>query len=181
MDYLKIIDKYYPEDNELKRILLTHSRMVANKAIQISKSHPDLHLDESFLEEAAMLHDIGIFLTDAPGIFCFGKEPYICHGWLGAELMRAAGYPAHALVCERHTGTGLSLEQIAKQNLPVPAHDMRPVSLEEQVICYADKFFSKTHPEVEKSAERALKSLEEFGPEGLVIFRGWMELFGCFS
>ncbi len=181
MNYKKIIDKYYPEENELKSILLTHSRMVADKAIQISKAHPELHLNEAFLEEAAMLHDIGIFRTDAPGISCFGTEPYIRHGWLGAELMRAEGFPEHALVCERHTGTGLTLEQIARQNLPVPARDMRPVSLEEQVICYADKFFSKTHPEVEKSAERALKSLEKFGQEGLVVFRKWMDLFGCFS
>ena len=35
-----------------------------------------------------MLHDIGIFQTDAPGIHCFGSQPYICHGRLGAELLR---------------------------------------------------------------------------------------------
>ncbi|MCF0159472.1 MAG: phosphohydrolase, partial [Bacteroidaceae bacterium] len=128
-----------------------------------------------------MVHDIGIFLTNAPGIFCLGTEPYICHGWLGAELIRREGFPQHALVCERHTGAGLSLEQIMNQSLPVPPHDMRPVSMEEQVICYADKFFSKTHPEQEKTAERALKSLEKFGKEGVGRFRAWMGRFGCYS
>ena len=71
MDALGIIDKYYPEDNELKRILLTHSRLVADKALWIADRHPELNLDRQFLEEAALLHDIGVFLTDAPGIYCF--------------------------------------------------------------------------------------------------------------
>ena len=82
MDYQAIIDKYYPEDTELRRILITHSQSVARKALQIVSSHPELHLDARFIEEAAMLHDIGIFQTDAPGIHCFGSQPYICHGRL---------------------------------------------------------------------------------------------------
>ena len=80
MDALAIIDKYYPEDNELKRILVTHSRSVADKALWIADTHPELELDKQFLEEAALLHDIGVFLTDAPGIHCYGTHPYICHG-----------------------------------------------------------------------------------------------------
>ena len=111
MNPLDIINKYYPGESELKHILLTHSRSVADKALEIADRHPELGLDREFLQEGAMLHDIGIFLTDADSIFCFGEKPYICHGYLGADLMRSEGYPRHALVCERHTGAGLSLEQ----------------------------------------------------------------------
>lgn len=143
MDALAIINKYYPEDNELKHILLTHSRSVADKALWIAGKHPELNLDKQFLEEAAMLHDIGIFMTDADGICCFGSYSYICHGYLGADLMRKEGFPRHALVCERHTGAGISLQSIIDQQLPVPHRDMVPVSLEEQVICFADKFFQR--------------------------------------
>lgn len=143
MDALAIINKYYPEDNELKHILLTHSRSVADKALWIAGKHPELNLDKQFLEEAAMLHDIGIFMTDADGICCFGSYSYICHGYLGADLMRKEGFPRHALVCERHTGAGISLQSIIDQQLPVPHRDMVPVSLEEQVICFADKFFKR--------------------------------------
>lgn len=103
MSPVTIIDKYYPEDNERKHILLVHSRLVAEKALSIADHHPELQLDKDFLYEAGMLHDIGIFLTNAPGIFCFGDQPYVCHGYLGADLMRQEGYPRHALVCERHT------------------------------------------------------------------------------
>ena len=91
--------------------------------------------------------------------------------------MQKEGYPRHALVCERHTGAGMSLESIVKQNLPVPHREMVPVSLEEQVICFADKFFSKTSPDREKSVEQAEKSLAKFGTEGVERFREWCKLF----
>lgn len=177
MSPIEIIDKYYPEDNERKHILLIHSRLVAEKAMQIADRHPELQLDKHFLYEAAMLHDIGVFLTNAPRIFCFGDKPYICHGYLGADLMRREGYPKHALVCERHTGAGLSLEEIIAQDLPVPHRDMIPVSPEEQVVCFADKFYSKTHPEREKNVEKARKSLLNYGSTGLQRFDRWCEQF----
>lgn len=177
-DYQQIIDKYYPEDNELKRILMVHSRKVADKSLEVAKKHPELHLDIEFLEEAAMLHDLGIFLTNAPGIQCFGTEPYICHGSIGAEILRKEGWPCHALVCERHTGAGLTLKQIEEQNLPVPHRELLPVSMVEQVICYADKFFSKTRPEIEKTPEQAINSLAKFGPEGVERFQEWLRRFG---
>lgn len=177
MDYNKIIDKYYPEENELKHILLVHSRKVADKALEIVDKHPELCADREFVEEAAMIHDIGIFLTDADGIQCFGDKPYICHGTLGAELMRNEGYPRHALVCERHTGAGLSISDIEKQNLPVPKRDMLPVSIEEQVICFADKFYSKTKLEKEKTYDAALRSIAKFGEESASRFTKWAEMF----
>lgn len=177
MDALAIINKYYPTDNELKRILLTHSRSVADKALDIAARHPELRLDTQFLEEAALLHDIGIFLTDAAGIHCFGPHPYICHGYLGSELLQKEGFPLHALVCERHTGAGMSLQSIIEQQLPVPQRDMIPVSLEEQVVCFADKFYSKTHLEKEKSVEKALKSISRYGDAGVLRFKKWCECF----
>lgn len=177
MNPLHLIDKYYPYDNELKHILLVHSQSVADKALWIAARHPELKLDETFLYEAGMLHDIGIFLTNAAPICCFGTEPYICHGYLGADLVRRDGFSQHALVCERHTGAGLSLEEIIRQKLPVPQREMLPVSMEEQVICFADKFFSKTHLEREKTVDGARKALSKYGEEGLARFNHWCELF----
>lgn len=177
MDYQAIIDKYYPEDNRLRYILTTHSRLVMERAVRICVSHPELRMDRQFITEAAMLHDIGIVRCDAPGIECFGTEPYICHGHIGGEMMRSEGYPRHARVCERHTGAGLTREEIIRQNLPLPHEDFLPETLEEKVICYADKFYSKTHPEREKSYAEAERSIARFGDEGLARFREWHVLF----
>jgi len=41
------------------------------------------------------------------------------------------------------------------------------------LICYADKFYSKTRLDEEKSYERALASLRKFGEAGLKVFEGW--------
>lgn len=177
MDAISVLNNYYPNENELKRILLVHSRSVADKALQVADRHPELKLDTAFLEEAALLHDIGIFLTRAPGIQCFGSEPYICHGYLGAELLRKEGFPRHAWVCERHTGAGISVESIIEQRIPVPLRDMIPVSTEEEVICFADKFYSKTHLDKEKSIDSAIRSISPYGSEGVIRFKGWCERF----
>ncbi len=177
MQPIDMIDLYYPSANELKDILLTHSRAVVQKALWVASRHPELELDRTFLYEAAMLHDIGIFLTDAPGIHCYGTQPYICHGYLGADLARKHGFHRHALVCERHTGAGLSLQEIVERDLPLPHRDMQPVSLEEQVICFADKFFSKSHPAKEKSIEGTQKSLSKHGEAGVARFNEWCARF----
>lgn len=124
-----------------------------------------------------MLHDIGIFRCYAAGIQCFGTEPYICHGRIGAELLRSEGFPRHARVCERHTGAGITKAQIIAQNLPLPQQDFLPETMEEKVICYADKFFSKTHLDREKTIEQAEKSLSKFGDEGVLRFREWEKCF----
>ena len=177
MDYQVIINKYYPEDNELRHILLVHSRAVADKALAIADRHPELLLDRQFIEEAAMLHDIGIVRCNAPGIQCFGTEPYICHGRIGAEMLRAEGFPRHARVCERHTGAGITRSQIIAQKLPLPQQDFLPETMEEKVICYADKFFSKSHLDEEKTIEQAIASLSKFGEEGVARFREWVKMF----
>lgn len=178
MNYQAIIDKYYPEENELRHTLLVHSHKVADKALSIVDRHPELMADRQFVEEAAMLHDLGIFRCDAAAIHCYGNEPYICHGTIGAELLRAEGFPKHARVCERHTGAGLSLQEIEKQNLPVPHRDLMPETIEEQIVCYADKFFSKTRPTTEKTLEQAIRSLSKFDEEGVLRFVRWSKIFG---
>lgn len=178
VDYIHIIEQLYgKEDSALKRILLVHSRAVAEKALSIADAHPELPIDRQFVEEAAMLHDIGIIRTDAAGIACFGSEPYIRHGIIGAEMLRREGLERHARVCERHTGAGLSLNDIVGQNLPLLHQDFLPETIEEQLICYADKFFSKTHLDAEKSIEQAERSLAKFGEEGLERFRRWKQQF----
>lgn len=172
-----IIKRYYSDNQPLTDLLLTHSRHVAEKALAIAEAHPELGADKEFVYQAAMLHDIGIFMTDAAPIHCYGKHRYICHGYLGADLLRMEGLPEHALVAERHTGTGLTLKQILDNGLPVPHREMVPVSVEEKLVCFADKFFSKTHPDEEKTVQQAIGSLEKFGPEGVGKFRSWCETF----
>ena len=176
--YQQIIDKYYGGCGALRHILLTHSESVARRALQIASMHPELNIDTDFVREAAMLHDIGIIRVDAPGIECHGTEPYIRHGVCGAEMLRAEGLPeSYARVCERHTGAGLTLSDILSQHLPLPHHDLLPETIEEKLICYADKFYSKTHLNREKTIEQAEKSLAKFGGDTLARFNAMRAIF----
>lgn len=178
MDVNEIIDRYYPQDNELKDIYMTHARAVSDFALSLAHRHPELALDEQFIHEAAMLHDIGIFLTDAPRIHCHGTEQYLCHGYLGAQLLRSLGYERHARVCERHTGTGLTKEVILQNGWNLPARDFLPETLEEQLICFADKFFSKTkflkHP---RTFEQVVESMAKISTESVEKVQEWARIF----
>ncbi len=177
MNPLDIIQKYYTEGTKLYDIYMSHGLSVANKAVELARKHPELNLDIPFLNEAGLLHDIGIFMTNAPEIECYGDKPYICHGYLGSELLQKEGFPRHALVCERHTGTGLSLENIIKQKLPIPHRDMRPKTLEEQLICFSDKFYSKTKIGKEKTVDRIREKMKKYGKQSVKQFDLWCEMF----
>ena len=178
MDYREIIDAYYPLDNELKKIYNVHAEKVTELALEMARKHPELELDLQFIEEAAMLHDLGIFLTDAPRIYCCGTEPYLCHGYLGAELLRSRGYERHARVCERHTGTGLTKEIVASNDWGLPVKDFVPETLEEQLICFADKFYSKTkYLETARTFEQVVESMSRISPEAVEKVRCWAKMF----
>ena len=182
LDCLSIIQRYYTPGNDDYRVLVLHSRQVADMAVTIGQRLIDRHvpLDIEFIEEAAMLHDIGMCRTDAPGIHCHGSEPYILHGILGRQMLESLGLFRHARVCERHTGAGITAAEIISQHLPItPPRDLLPETLEEQIICYADKFFSKSRPgEPAKTLERARQTLARFGADTLARFDAMAERFG---
>jgi len=165
MKLLEIVKKYYENNPRLHKILLDHSRLVTAKALQIARKHKGV--DIKFIKEASMLHDIGVYLTRAPDLFCSGREPYIKHGILGGMILRKEGLPKHARVCERHIGAGLTKADIIRQNLPLPKRSTLPVTREEKIICLADKFFSKTgrYVKTERKAAEIRKMFKKFGRE----------------
>lgn len=178
IDPIEIIRKYYKPGSQLYETLVIHSEKVRDKALECINRR-GLEVDKDFVASAAMLHDIGIFRCDAPDIYCTGSLPYICHGVEGRNILESEGLPLHALVCERHTGSGLTVEDIIRQNLPLPHHNMTPQTLEEKLICYADKFYSKSGDiRAEKSLDRVLRSMERHGADTLSRFLALHSIFG---
>jgi len=175
-----IIKKYYVPGSLAHDLLLVHSKAVMKLAFKIAKRNPHLNINIPLITQAAMLHDIGVFKTNAPELGCFGSFPYICHGFLGREILENEGLHVISLFCERHTGTGLSKEEIIEKKLPVPARDMLPVTIEEKLICYADKFFSKSskYPDRPKKPAKILKNLSKYGCRKLDDFNAFVDLFG---
>ncbi len=144
----EILARYYSPTEKNHQIVVVHSVLVARLAHEIAQTYlarpaaPELDLP--FTVEAALLHDIGIGACDAPGIGCHGGEDYIRHGVIGREILEKEGLPRHALVCERHTGSGITREEVREQGLSLPDRDYLPESVEEKIICIADKFYSKS-------------------------------------
>lgn len=176
-DPYQIIRKYYDESAPLFGVLTLHSEMVTRKALECG-ARSEIELDLEFVREAAMLHDIGVFRCYAPDIYCTGTLPYIAHGTEGRKILEEEGLPRHALVCERHTGSGLTIEDIIAQKLPLPLRDMTPKSPEEKLICYADKFFSKSGDiEKEKDLSEVMASMARHGEASLKRFMALHEMF----
>lgn len=176
---LELIDRYYRGQAEARRILIAHSRQVARLAVAVAEQVMQTEtVDKDFVEQAAMLHDIGMLYTDIPKLGCHGDRPYIAHGIIGAELLYKEGLPRHALVCERHIGVGLTVEDIKRQGLPLPLRDMRPQTLEETIVAYADLFFSKTRKGM-RTLEMVRASLSRHGQHKVVIFDQWHDQLGA--
>lgn len=177
-DSLRALLLYYTPDSPLFNLLLTHSRHVARKALECMERHA-LDMNPHDVARAALLHDIGIVKCNAPGIYCTGEEPYIRHGIIGRAMLEPLGLTNEALVCERHTGAGITAEEIEMAQMNLPIRDMLPLSPLEKLICYADKFYSKSgDPDKTKSPSRIRVSLSRFGSATLERFDALHAMFG---
>lgn len=168
----EIISELIPPASPLFAVYMPHATLVAGKAIAAGAA---LGLNEQrlrFVEEAALLHDIGILRVNAPNIHCHGELPYLMHGIEGRRILVAKGLPEHALVAENHVGAGILASEIEANGLPLPVRDMLPKSVEEKLVCWADLFFSKTPGKVwfEKPLEQVRRTVAAYGEAPLARF-----------
>lgn len=182
MDPLKLLEKYFQPGSEALYIVTLHSTAVKELSLKIASKNPHLKADIKLLEQAALLHDIGIVKTNAPDLSCFGEHPYICHGYLGREILEAEGFPELAPFCERHTGTGITLDEIIRHNLPIPHREMMPITVEEKILCYADKFFSKSGKNLTqpKKLKKIYANLIRYGEDKIRRFDEFIGMFGIY-
>ena len=179
-DVLKIIKKYYKEGSKAHYYFYTHVVKVTELALLLADLNPHLKIDRNLLIKGSMLHDIGIIKTDAPEIGCKGKYPYICHTYLGRKMLEKAGMKEVGPFCERHIGVGLSKKDIKKSGFPLPLRDMIPITTEEKLVCYADKFYSKSsnHLLIAKPIDKVNKKISKYGLDKITRFRELIVMFG---
>ncbi len=163
--------KKYSNNKDAYHIVSVHSELVAKKVQKIVKNLV-LNVDEKFLYEISILHDIGVFKTNAPNIFCYGEADYICHGIIGAKIMQQEGLAKHAQAIAHHIGVGLTKAEIINQNLPLPHIDLLPVTIEEEILAYADLFFSKKPKDLytEATVDALRVKLSKYGPKQINLF-----------
>ncbi len=176
----EIIKKHYSEGSVAYNYLYHHSLSVTLLALKIADHNSGYTIDRELLANSAMLHDIGIILTHAPGIGCYGENEYIKHGFLGRELLEEEGLNEIAPVCERHVGVGFTLQEIINSNLPLPHREMLPLTIEEKIVCYADKFYSKkpSYLKTPKPMEKIRRKISGYGKDKINMFEAFVEQFG---
>ena len=172
-----LIDKYYGEGNELRDMVVRERGCVGDKGLWIGEGDGELCLERDFVYEGGMLEDIGILVRDGEGIYWFGEKGYMCDGYLGGEVVGWEGYGGDGLVCERDRGGGVGVEDIIGENVGVGEGEMVGVSMEEEVVCFGDKFYWKRDVEREKSVEKGGERVVGYGKGGVEGFDYWCKVF----
>jgi uncharacterized protein (TIGR00295 family) len=134
-------------------------------------------VNEKAAVAGALLHDIGRSQTQTVG-----------HGYMGAEILRKEGVDSVVVeIVKRHVGAGISPEEAA--SLGFPAGDYVPKTLEEKIVCFADKMLDGDRPrpfdeEVKRfvkkghDVQRLRRLKEDVGtvvgadPESLILSKG---------
>lgn len=178
---IDILAQQCGDNHRLFDLLCIHSANVAAKTAECLQTYAKINgcsPDIKFAVQGALLHDIGIIGCNAPSIFCYGQAPYLQHGIIGAEILRSLKLDNYSLICERHTGAGISALEIVNSSLPLPPRDFLPLSLEEKAVCYADKFYSKSsQPSEPKQLKTIIAQMQRFGADSLARFEDMHEMF----
>lgn len=119
-----------------------HSLQVANKALEIANQIKKEKVNTQLIEIGALLHDIGRSKTHG-----------FKHALIGGKILRERGFPDRvARICETHILGGLDKEDA--REIGLPEKDYLPETLEEKIVCLADKHTSGTkYVSIEKRFE----------------------------
>lgn len=111
--------------------VINHSILVEGIATRIASSlNSKYRIDLDLVKVGALLHDVGRSTTHG-----------IKHGSAGAEILERLGYPDRLVqIVRNHVGAGIPQSETAA--LGLSAADHLPETIEEKVVCYADKLVS---------------------------------------
>jgi uncharacterized protein (TIGR00295 family) len=121
---IKLHEKYGSKDGIIK-----HCITVCKVAMIIAEEFVkrDKKIKTEVVRAASLLHDIGR-----------SQDQTVRHGVVGAEILEREGVDNEVVeAVRRHVGAGLTREEARK--LGLPDGDYIPRTLEELIVCFADK------------------------------------------
>ncbi len=145
VDVKRVWDKYGLPEN-VRRHCVKVAEIALRIAERIRKNGHEVDLEA--VKKGALLHDVGRAIT---------HEPFR-HFIISGEILRKEGFDEKIVrIAERHFSAGVSEEDAKMLGLEVVKSFM-PETLEEKIVCYADKV---TKGDKEISFEDFLKRLDE--------------------
>jgi uncharacterized protein len=117
------------QENRCSPIVIEHCLAVTELALEIAceLKAKGFAIDLQLVESGALLHDLGRSKTHA-----------VDHSVVGAQMAKSIGLPGSVVnIIKRHVGAGITDEEA--QLLGWPKDNYVPQTLEEKIVCYADK------------------------------------------
>ncbi|MHA1584301.1 MAG: HDIG domain-containing metalloprotein [Promethearchaeota archaeon] len=116
----------------LPQNIFKHEMAVMRKARNLAYNITKIPVNVELVKIGALLHDIGRTQIHS-----------MMHAPVGADILRENGFPEEvARIAERHTMAGLTDKEAQLFELP-PRHYI-PETIEEKIVCLADKYFMGT-------------------------------------
>ncbi len=112
--------------------VIKHCKAVSELATEIANACKEkgLNVDLELVEIGALLHDIGRAKTHS-----------VHHAVIGAEMAKSIGMPETIIsIIKRHVGGGITEDEAKKLGWPRDVYV--PQTLEEKIVCYADKLIN---------------------------------------
>ncbi|MDR0319036.1 MAG: HDIG domain-containing protein [Nitrososphaerota archaeon] len=120
------------QKNSCSLKVITHCQTVASLALEIAEEFKakNYTVDLALIEVGALLHDLGRSKTHS-----------VNHAIEGMKLAQTEGLPDPVIcIIKRHVGAGITAEEA--EQLKWPKDNYIPQTLEEKIVCYADKCVS---------------------------------------
>jgi uncharacterized protein (TIGR00295 family) len=114
-------------------IIIAHCRTVEKVAMALAEEFERRghRVDIRAVAAGALLHDLGR-----------SREQTVRHGLEGAEMIAKEGVDVKVVeIVRRHVGAGLAPEEAKR--LGLPDLDYIPKTLEERIVCFADKMVDR--------------------------------------
>ena len=114
--------------------VIRHCVAVADLAVETAGELEEkgYKIDVSLVEAGALLHDLGR-----------SKTHTVDHSLVGAQIAQSIGLTEPVInIIKRHVGAGITAQEAAKFGWPKDVYS--PQTLEEKVVCYADKLIDKS-------------------------------------
>lgn len=116
-------------ESRCSRRVIKHCKTVTALAIKIAIACKEKgqKVNTQLVEIGALLHDIGRSETHA-----------VNHGVVGASIARELDLPDSVVaIIEHHVGGGIDIDEARQMGWPISSY--LPQTLEEKIVCYADK------------------------------------------
>ena len=153
---------------------------------------PSDYVDEYAALIGGLLHDIGTYFVlkydgsekvdgseKSENKLSFDGPNYILHGIRGYEYLLRNGFSEDAAQFARnHTGVGLTREQVVSQNLPLPAEDYIPQTIEQEIVMVADKYNSKSIPPRFLTVDVYRRKAARFGEKNAMRWMQFVAKYG---